>query len=69
MRKALIILTTLVITATQLFAHSQPETNPADYVSTLVGTLSDHSFSTGNTYPATARPWGETDGHTDTTPT
>ena len=31
--------------------------NPADYVSTLVGTLSEHSFSTGNTYPATALPW------------
>ena len=32
--------------------------NPADYVSTLVGTLSEHSFSTGNTYPAMALPWG-----------
>lgn len=32
--------------------------NPADYVSTLVGTLSEHSFSAGNTYPATALPWG-----------
>ena len=32
--------------------------NPADYVSTLVGSLSEHSFSTGNTYPATALPWG-----------
>lgn len=31
---------------------------PADYVSTLVGTLSEHSFSTGNTYPAIALPWG-----------
>lgn len=31
---------------------------PADYVSTLVGTQSKHSFSTGNTYPAVARPWG-----------
>lgn len=31
---------------------------PADYVSTLVGTLSDFSLSTGNTYPATALPWG-----------
>ena len=38
----------------------QPEyaDNPVDYVSTLVGTLSDHSFSTGNTYPAVALPWG-----------
>ena len=31
---------------------------PAEYVSTLVGSLSDHSFSTGNTYPALALPWG-----------
>ena len=33
-------------------------TEPADYVSTLVRTLSEHSFSTGNTYPAIALPWG-----------
>ncbi len=32
--------------------------SPADYVSTLVGSMSKHSFSTGNTYPAVARPWG-----------
>lgn len=32
--------------------------NPVDYVSTLVGSLSEHSFSTGNTYPAIAVPWG-----------
>lgn len=31
---------------------------PVDYVSTLVGTMSKHSLSTGNTYPAAARPWG-----------
>jgi len=31
---------------------------PVDYVSTLVGTNSNPSFSNGNTYPATARPWG-----------
>ena len=31
---------------------------PVDYVSTLVGTESKHTLSTGNTYPATARPWG-----------
>lgn len=31
---------------------------PVDYVSTLVGTLSDFSLSNGNTYPATAMPWG-----------
>ncbi len=33
-------------------------TEPVDYVSTLVGSLSEHSFSTGNTYPAIALPWG-----------
>ena len=32
--------------------------SPADYVTTLMGTLSDFSLSTGNTYPATAVPWG-----------
>ena len=38
---------------------SSPATSdPVDYVSTLVGTQSKHSLSTGNTYPATALPWG-----------
>lgn len=32
--------------------------NPEEYVSTLVGTLSEHAFSSGNTYPAIATPWG-----------
>lgn len=32
--------------------------HPVDYVNTLVGTLSKHSLSTGNTYPAVAMPWG-----------
>lgn len=32
--------------------------NPVDYVSTLVGSQSKHSLSTGNTYPAVALPWG-----------
>ena len=31
---------------------------PSEYVSTLVGTQSDFSLSTGNTYPAIALPWG-----------
>ena len=34
------------------------DTDPEDHVSTLVGTLSKHSLSTGNTYPAIAMPWG-----------
>ena len=31
---------------------------PTDYVSTLVGSHSSFSLSTGNTYPAVALPWG-----------
>ncbi|MDR2361240.1 MAG: GH92 family glycosyl hydrolase [Prevotellaceae bacterium] len=31
---------------------------PVDYVNPLMGTLSNYAFSTGNTYPAIARPWG-----------
>lgn len=32
--------------------------DPVDYVNPLMGTLSKHSLSTGNTYPAIALPWG-----------
>ena len=32
--------------------------SPVDYVNTLVGSMSKREFSTGNTYPAVARPWG-----------
>ena len=35
-----------------------PQVHLSDYVSTLVGTQSEGSFSTGNTYPAIALPWG-----------
>ncbi len=38
-------------------ANARP-TDPVDYVNILVGTQSKHSLSTGNTYPAIARPWG-----------
>ena len=44
-----------------LVSCSRPEgkmLQPVDYVSTLVGTQSKHSLSTGNTYPAIAMPWG-----------
>ena len=34
------------------------EFSPVDYVSPLVGTQSVFELSTGNTYPAIARPWG-----------
>ena len=31
---------------------------PSEYVTTLMGTQSDFTLSTGNTYPAIALPWG-----------
>ncbi len=34
------------------------ETRLSDYVNTQMGTLSEFLLSTGNTYPATALPWG-----------
>ena len=36
----------------------EPSARPSEYVSTLVGTHSDFTLSTGNTYPAGALPWG-----------
>ena len=53
--------TLLSAVATLLVAFSfaqEREFAPADYVSPLVGTLSEFALSTGNTYPAIARPWG-----------
>ena len=51
-----------IILAVSLLTGCKQETvlitEPADYVTTMVGTLSEHSFSTGNTYPAIALPWG-----------
>lgn len=31
---------------------------PVEYVNTMMGTMSVHQLSTGNTYPAVAMPWG-----------
>ncbi|MBO7331735.1 MAG: GH92 family glycosyl hydrolase, partial [Alistipes sp.] len=53
--------TLLSAMATLMVAFSfaqEREFSPADYVSPLVGTLSEFALSTGNTYPAIARPWG-----------
>ena len=33
-------------------------TDPVDYVNPLMGTLSTHGLSNGNTYPSIALPWG-----------
>ena len=44
--------------AKQEAEEPQMVSDPVEYVSTLTGTLSHHAFSTGNTYPAVALPWG-----------
>ncbi|MBF0649770.1 GH92 family glycosyl hydrolase [Dysgonomonas sp. GY75] len=41
-----------------IISFAQIKTEPVDYVSILTGTLSKFELSTGNTYPAIARPWG-----------
>ena len=50
----------LTILALALMATSagMAQSQSVDYVSTLVGTQSTFQLSTGNTYPATAMPWG-----------
>ena len=53
-KKKLIALLGAAVISLQSYAVK----NPVDYVSTLVGTQSKYELSTGNTYPATALPWG-----------
>ncbi len=56
--KIFITMAALSFLGTACAVSQEPVDTPVDYVSTLVGTQSKHSFSTGNTYPAVARPWG-----------
>jgi predicted alpha-1,2-mannosidase len=58
MKKITLLFAILLMAGCRQEVKQQLVTEPVDYVSTLVGTLSVHSFSTGNTYPATALPWG-----------
>jgi len=58
LKHKLLILIAISLGAAACTELPEPPRTPADYVSTLVGTQSKHSFSTGNTYPAIARPWG-----------
>ncbi len=51
-------LTTIVIAALMSVKALASSNAPVDYVSTLVGTDSKYTLSTGNTYPAVAMPWG-----------
>lgn len=59
MRKLVLIMICFLFMAVSVTGNTiKVVDNPVDYVSTLVGTLSKHSLSTGNTYPAVAMPWG-----------
>ena len=48
---------TAVLALASVCAGTAKTYEPVDYVSTLVGSESKHSLSTGNTYPAVAMPW------------
>ena len=48
----------LAMTLSMPAAAQKSDFSPVDYVNPLVGTLSTFELSTGNTYPAIARPWG-----------
>ena len=52
------ILSLIAICSFALSFAQQKEFSPADYVNPLVGSHSEFVLSTGNTYPAIARPWG-----------
>ena len=56
-RKIIFVLACLAVVSCS-HAPVASELDPVDHVSVLVGTMSKHSLSTGNTYPAIARPWG-----------
>ena len=56
--KKLAILAFAALAAACADRPAAPQLRPSEYVSTLVGTQSDYSLSTGNTYPAVALPWG-----------
>ena len=58
LQKFLAIFTVVVIFSCQQQESPNLVTDPVDYVNPQMGTLSDFNFSTGNTYPAIARPWG-----------
>lgn len=55
---SILISAALLLLACQAERAAFSSYEPVDYVSTLTGTLSKHSLSTGNTYPAVAMPWG-----------
>ncbi len=60
MKTKKILVSLLALTAVGCASQPAEETmlRPSEYVTTLVGTQSDYTLSTGNTYPAVALPWG-----------
>ncbi len=58
LRKIFSSLATVLILMGAAANASAQEFSPVDYVNPLVGTQSTFELSTGNTYPAIARPWG-----------
>lgn len=52
------IITLVFLMASAITGNAKIENSLADMVNPLMGTLSKHSLSTGNTYPAIALPWG-----------
>ncbi len=53
-----VVMTAFMWLGNTLNADAVPTNDLADYVNPLVGTQSTFKLSTGNTYPAIARPWG-----------
>ncbi|MBO7417460.1 MAG: GH92 family glycosyl hydrolase [Bacteroidaceae bacterium] len=60
MRNLCLALLGVCLLACQSAQQQQPvgKVDPVDYVTTLMGTHSKYTLSTGNTYPAIALPWG-----------
>ena len=57
-QKRHLLLSVLLLLSSTLAAQAGRKYDPVDYVTTMMGTMSKHSLSTGNTYPAIALPWG-----------
>lgn len=55
---ALALAATMSFSAQMFSASANEAFDPVNYVNPLVGTESTFELSTGNTYPAIARPWG-----------
>lgn len=48
----------VAFSVSEMASATAPNFDPVEYVNPLVGSQSTYELSTGNTYPAIARPWG-----------